>query len=96
MTPGDDCPTDVVKMDFDLTKYLGLWYEYRPSFGQVFRPPGQDCIQAKYSMRDDGLVRVLNSGQMRDDIEYKFQPRTTLEGKARSAATVEGEGKLEV
>ena len=69
LTPGNDCPTDVVKMDFELTKYLGLWYEYRPSFGQPFRSSGDDCIKAEYSMRDDGLIRVLNSGQIHDDIE---------------------------
>merc|ERR1712032_1024496 len=83
LTPGDECPQSVVKKDFDLMKYLGTWYEFRPSFGQPFRTEKMDCIRADYSMRDDKLVKVLNSNQERDDVEYKFQPRTYLEGKAK-------------
>merc|ERR1719329_1951154 len=95
LTPGDTCPESVVKTDFDLSQYLGSWYEFRPSFGQPFRTEKMDCIRADYSMRDETLVKVLNSNQERDDIEEKFQPRTFLEGKAklRGEAT---EGKLAV
>lgn len=49
----------VVK-ELDIQKYLGTWYEiarYNHSFER-----GLVGVTAKYSMRDDGKIRVLNSG----------------------------------
>jgi lipocalin len=46
--------------DFDLDRYLGTWYEiakYPVSFEK-----GLVGVTAKYSMRDDGKVRVENAG----------------------------------
>ena len=95
LTPGDKCPTDIVKKHFDLKRYLGTWFEYRESFGQIFKD-NQECIKANYSMRDDGLVKVLNSGQKHDPVEEgKFLPRTFLEGKARLTSDPSA-AKLEV
>lgn len=44
----------------DLDKYLGTWYEMA-RFDHSFERNMQG-VQANYSMRDDGLIRVLNSG----------------------------------
>lgn len=61
---------------FDLSRYLGTWYEiakYPVSFEE-----GLVGVQAEYSMRDDGDIRVLNSG-----FEETFDgERSTAEGKA--------------
>jgi lipocalin len=45
---------------FDLSRYLGTWYEiakYPVSFEE-----GLVGVKAEYSLRDDGDIRVLNSG----------------------------------
>ena len=57
---------------------------------------GIECVRADYSLRDDSLIRVLNSGQRRDDGETEFQPRLWLEGKARKAGSTDHEAKLQV
>lgn len=54
--------------NFDLTKYLGKWYEigrYDHSFER-----GLDEVTAEYSLRKDNKVRVLNSGQ-RENADHR-------------------------
>ncbi|XP_061387890.1 apolipoprotein D-like [Musca vetustissima] len=54
------CPTNVeVVSSFDVSKYLGLWYEYA-KYPTYFEADGV-CITAEYSLLDDGLVGVKNS-----------------------------------
>lgn len=58
--------------DFETERYLGLWYEiskYPVSFEK-----GLVAITADYSLRDDGNIRVLNSGL-----------EGTLDGKSKNA-----------
>lgn len=46
--------------DFDLSRYLGSWYEiarYDHSFER-----GMDNVTAEYLLREDGKVDVINSG----------------------------------
>ena len=82
LTPGDKCPEVITKTNFELKSYLGTWFEYRESFGGFNY--NQECIKANYSLRDDGLVKVLNSGQIHDPYtEGKYQPRTFIEGRAK-------------
>ena len=82
LTDGDTCPGSTVMSGFDLEKYLGTWYEYRPSIDQPFG--GSDCVKATYSIREDGLVKVLNSGQKKDPWHPEsYKPRTYLEAKAK-------------
>ena len=60
--------------EFDLTRYLGVWYEiarYDHSFER-----GMDNTMALYILQDDGKVIVLNSGWK--DGEFKL-----AEGKAK-------------
>lgn len=49
-----------VKEDFELSKYLGTWYEYGsiPAWFQR----GLKCVKATYSVRDDGKINVFNEG----------------------------------
>ena len=57
-----ECPETRIKQDFDMSQYIGRWHESYRSIGIPFEK-GQ-CVTADYSMRDDGLVRVLNSEQV--------------------------------
>jgi len=74
----------------DLDKYLGKWYEiarYDNSFER-----GLVGVTANYSMRDDGKIRVLNSG-------YKGSLQGTYKqsvGKAKIPNPKEEPGKLKV
>lgn len=59
--PGQ-CPNVTVQLNFNLTEYLGLWYEiqrYEAPFQQ-----GLDCTTAEYSLADPSVERVtvVNSG----------------------------------
>ena len=61
---------------FDLDRYLGRWYEIARLDHSFER--GLSQVTADYSLRDDGLVRVINRGyDMRND-RWK-----EAEGKAR-------------
>lgn len=52
------CPTPKVQPNFNLTKYLGRWYE-------IERLPASfekgKCIEANYALRNDGTIQVLNA-----------------------------------
>lgn len=60
---------------FELSRYLGKWHEIARLDHRFER--GLTDITAEYSLRDDGGVRVLNSGYNIENRE-----RETAEGKA--------------
>ncbi|MCQ2131620.1 MAG: lipocalin family protein [Bacteroidales bacterium] len=62
----------------DLPRYMGTWYEIA-RFDHSFEK-GLQFATAKYSMRPDGKVRVVNSG-------YKNGERKISEGKAKTTDT---------
>ncbi len=62
-------------MDFELNNYLGKWYEIARLDHSFER--GLNRITAKYSIRDDGGVSVLNRGFSDAENEWK-----EVEGKA--------------
>lgn len=75
-----------VAENFDLKRYLGLWYEIA-RFPNRFEK-GCVGVTAEYRMRDDGKVAVINSckkGSLSAEAE-------TIEG----TATVQGPAKLRV
>ena len=54
-------PKGVVPVsDFDLDRYLGKWYEIARLDHSFER--GLERVSAEYSLRDDGGVRVINTG----------------------------------
>lgn len=66
---GDHCGINVLQSmpktvqpvnNFELDRYLGTWYEIARLDHSFER--GLTRIQAEYSLRDDGGVRVLNKG----------------------------------
>ncbi|XP_053268999.1 apolipoprotein Db [Pleuronectes platessa] len=52
------CPTPKVQPGFNLQQYLGRWYEIEKLPASFERGK---CIEANYSLRKDGTIRVLNS-----------------------------------
>jgi apolipoprotein D and lipocalin family protein len=61
--------------DFELSLYLGTWYEIARLDHRFER--GMEQITATYSMREDGGVKVINKGYKIKDKEWK-----DAEGKA--------------
>lgn len=72
---------------FDLNRYLGRWYEIA-RFDHSFER-GMQNVMAEYSLKDDGMVKVLNSGWK--DGKYKI-----AEGKARQPDPAGDPAHLEV
>jgi apolipoprotein D and lipocalin family protein len=69
-------PENVKPVDnFKLEQYLGQWYEIARLDHSFER--GLSRVTAKYSMRDDGGVRVLNRGYSEKEKKWK-----EAEGKA--------------
>lgn len=73
----------------DLNRYLGQWYEIA-RYNHYFERGLVGCT-AQYSLRDDGLIKVLNSGY-KGSLDGKF---SQSEGKARKKNATDP-GKLEV
>lgn len=67
----------VVK-DFDVNRYLGDWYEIARLDHSFER--GIEYAKANYSIRDDGKIKVLNSG-------IKKGKESSAEGKAKFTDT---------
>lgn len=59
------CPTPRVQPNFSLQEYLGTWYEIERLPASFERGK---CIQANYSVRSDGTIRVLNSQTVKDKV----------------------------
>jgi len=60
---------------FELDRYLGTWYEIARLDHSFER--GLSDVTAEYSLREDGGVKVINSGYNAED-----KKRQTAEGKA--------------
>ena len=73
---------------FELDRYLGKWYEIARLDHSFER--GLSKVTAEYSLRQDGGVRVINSGFSAADQEWR-----EAEGKAYFVAT-EDQGHLKV
>lgn len=73
--------------EFKLSRYLGKWYEIA-RFDHNFER-GMTNVTAEYSMRDDGKVKVLNSG-------WKDGKKKVAEGKARQPDPLKDPSFLEV
>ncbi|XP_036329558.1 apolipoprotein D-like [Rhagoletis pomonella] len=79
------CPKDITTVqDFNVTAYLGLWYEYA-KYPFIFEAGGK-CIQAEYGAKSDTQVTVLNTQTT------ILNTKQSIEG----VATIEGPGKLSV
>jgi len=79
----------VVK-ELDLKKYLGTWYEIARYDHRFER--GLVGVTANYSMREDGKIKVLNSGY-KDSLTGEL---STAVGKAKIPDPKNNPGKLKV
>ncbi|WP_372792673.1 lipocalin family protein [Lutibacter sp.] len=81
---------NTVVKELDIQKYLGTWYEiarYNHSFER-----GLVRVTANYSMRDDGKIKVINSGY-KDSLNGKFSQAV---GKAKIPDSINEPAKLKV
>ena len=53
------CATPALQEKFDAASYLGTWYEQVRDKGMLFE--SYDCDQARYSLKSDGNIAVLNT-----------------------------------
>ena len=72
----------------DIERYLGKWYEIA-RFDHRFERD-LECVTAQYSMRDDGLIKVINRGRNRITQQWK-----EAEGKAAPLSNP-ADGRLKV
>jgi len=80
------CPDLPVVSNFDVSRYLGKWYEIEKYFA-VFELGGT-CISAKYTDNGNGTVGVYNS-----QTQAISRKRRTIQGTAR---VVDGDGKAKL
>uniref|UniRef100_A0A5F4W681 Apolipoprotein D n=2 Tax=Callithrix jacchus TaxID=9483 RepID=A0A5F4W681_CALJA len=68
------CPTPPVQENFDVNKYLGRWYEIEkiPTTFEKGR-----CIQANYSLMENGNIRVLNRELRHDGTVNQIEGEAT-------------------
>ena len=81
---------NTVVNELDIQKYLGTWYEiarYDHSFER-----GLVGVTANYSFRDDGKIKVLNSGY-KNSFDGKFSQAI---GKAKIPDPIDDPAKLKV
>ena len=55
----DGCEPHTTKADFDVTKYMGLWYEFARSIDMPFE--SGECVTAQYSLDGERTVKVINT-----------------------------------
>ncbi|GFS22780.1 apolipoprotein D [Elysia marginata] len=84
MHVGTECPQPAVQDNFDITRYVGRWFEYE-KFPNVFES-GSRCVIANYTLLPDNSVRVVNVAIQ--EVSYGlgicpwYRPRTAV-GTAR-------------
>ncbi|CAL4222137.1 unnamed protein product, partial [Meganyctiphanes norvegica] len=76
----EPCPDPPVVQNFNLTRYLGRWYEVE----RIFNPfQFGDCVTADYTLRGNGTVEVINSNGLNGTLD-------TIEGTAIPSNGTEG------
>lgn len=81
---------NTVVKELNLQKYLGTWYEIA-RYNHVFER-GLVGVTANYSLRDDGKIKVINSGYKKT-LEGKFSKAV---GKAKIPEPENAPAKLKV
>jgi len=61
------CPKVTVKSDFDVSRYIGTWYEIA-RYPNSFEDPESRCVKAVYGPSETGpnYITVINSGVLPD------------------------------
>ncbi|XP_076381009.1 apolipoprotein D-like [Megalopta genalis] len=83
------CPDYVPMANFDMSKFLGIWYETERYF-QLTEVVSR-CVMANYTLSSDGKFRVSN------EVTNRFTGiKRVVEGEIKKAASKAEEGKLVV
>ncbi|XP_078053454.1 apolipoprotein D-like [Augochlora pura] len=83
------CPDYVPMANFDMSKFLGVWYEAERYF-QLTEVVSR-CVMANYTQAGDGKFRVSN------EVTNRFTGiKRVVEGEIKKAASKAEEGKLVV
>jgi apolipoprotein D and lipocalin family protein len=53
------CPSPALQENFDITQYIGTWYE--AARVKNIRFESGDCVSAEYSLNSDNTVKVVNT-----------------------------------
>ncbi|XP_053161609.1 apolipoprotein D isoform X2 [Hemicordylus capensis] len=64
------CPDPPVQEVFDVTKYLGSWYEIEKLPASFEKG---SCVQANYSRKENGKIHVSNKELLSDHTENKIE-----------------------
>ncbi|XP_012495638.1 PREDICTED: apolipoprotein D [Propithecus coquereli] len=68
------CPTPPVQENFDVNKYLGRWYEIEKIPASFEKGT---CIQANYSLMENGNIKVLNKELGQDGTVNQIEGEAT-------------------
>ncbi|KAJ8397581.1 hypothetical protein AAFF_G00438570 [Aldrovandia affinis] len=76
------CPTPPVEQNFDLAKYMGIWYEIQKlpavfEFGK--------CNQATYTLLPEGVVKVVNAELLCDGIVNDIEGTARMKNASQPA-----------
>ena len=52
------CPDVQLQEPFDITRYVGKWYEYARDKATFYEKG--ECVQAKYTLQTDRTIQVRN------------------------------------
>lgn len=77
-----NCPKPSVQENFNLTKYLGTWYEIEKLPAAFERGT---CNQATYSLLDDGTVKVHNAELLANGKINSIQGVATVRNSSQPA-----------
>lgn len=69
------CPAVSIVQNFDVQRYMGLWYEIR-KYPFIFQLGGR-CTTAEYTLQPDSTVKVVNT-QVRNGAEDSVIGKATL------------------
>ena len=69
------CPAVSIVQNFDVPRYMGLWYEVR-KYPFIFQLGGR-CTTAEYTLQADSTVKVVNT-QVRNGAEDSVIGSATL------------------
>ncbi|XP_067398934.1 apolipoprotein D [Emydura macquarii macquarii] len=76
------CPDIPVQENFDVTKYVGKWYEIEKLPARFEKG---NCNQANYSLKETGKIKVLNQELLADGTIHQIQGEAVQADKDKPA-----------
>ena len=82
LTSHVDCANPPGMLDFDASRYMGVWYEQRHSAGQLFQDDSDVCQEQILFDLDGENFKIYNSAQPEG-----YGERKGIEGKGKATGT---------